>query len=123
MVSQVLITSLLKLKCHVIFHPSLNCCSYPFQYLKSMPIFWDISTAFISIFQLSTTILFKHGKTIQTGLIASLHKSLRILKYHPLAKPAVQYNPPFLNMLTEWRVGFRMPGLFHFYLFNFYPLL
>jgi hypothetical protein len=26
-------------------------------------------------------------------------------------------------MLTEWTVGFHMPGLFHSYLFHMYPLL
>ena len=36
--------------CHVIFQPSLNCYSHPFEYLKSMPIFWIFQQASFSSF-------------------------------------------------------------------------
>ena len=41
-------------------------------------------------------------------------------KNHPLVKPALQWNPDFLNMATEWTVEFHMPGLF--FMFT-YPII
>lgn len=94
-------------------HLSLNCCN-PLECLKSMPIYRAISSAFVSTTHIVQYCSFKQRKTKQLifRIIMLGSMNTHVSKYHPLAKPAVQYNRDFLNTSTEWRVGFHMPRLF-----------
>lgn len=118
----------LLIDCLVIFCLSLNHCSHPLQHLKSVPIFHGY---FISLhFQLlpSTAVFyFLTWQISQTAYFlhcfALLLESSWVFKHNPLPEPVVQYNPGFFNTSTGWRVGFYMPGCFHFQFFYFWPLL
>lgn len=100
---------------NAMFFLSMDHYSHLLAHIKFSLIFWVISTALVSTTGLPLqTCSFEHVTTIQTFHFpyhhVLLHESPFNLKYHPLAKPAVQENHNSLNTVTEWRVGFRMPG-------------
>jgi hypothetical protein len=69
---------------------------------------------------------FEDGKTSNElffHIVMLSHGSSSILKYHSIAKPAVQQNPEFLNRSTEWTDSICL-GYFAFNLhFHFCTLL